>query len=71
MRPEEIRELGDLDIEQKLEELSDELFKLRMKGAYEELENPMKIRQVRRDIARLKTIKRERELKAARTAEEK
>ncbi len=71
MRPEEIREMGDADIAQTLEELSDELFDLRMRGAYEELENPMRIRQMRRDIARLKTIKRERELTAAREAREK
>jgi large subunit ribosomal protein L29 len=71
MRPEEIREMGDADIARTLEELSDELFDLRMRGAYEELENPMRIRQMRRDIARLKTIKRERELTAAREAREK
>ncbi len=71
MRPEEIREMGDADIEQQLEELSDELFNLRMKAAYEELENPMRLRQIRRDIARLKTIRRERQLQAAREAEEK
>lgn len=71
MRPDEIRELGDADIERTIEELSDELFNLRMKTAYEEIENPMRIRQVRRDLARLKTIRRERELQAARDAKEK
>lgn len=71
MRPEEIRELADADLERTIEELTDELFDLRMKTAYEEVENPMKVRQVRRDIARLKTIKRERELQAARDAKEK
>jgi large subunit ribosomal protein L29 len=71
MRPEEIRELGDTDIEQRLEELTDELFDLRMRSAYEELENPMRIRHARRDIARLMTIRRERQMKAAREAEEK
>ncbi len=71
MRPEEIRELGDTDIAQQLVELTDELFGLRMKGAYEELENPARIRQLRRDIARLKTIQREREFAAARSVEEK
>jgi large subunit ribosomal protein L29 len=71
MRPEEIRELGDTDIEQRLEELTDELFDLRMKSAYEELENPMRIRHVRRDIARLMTIRRERQMKTVREAEEK
>ncbi|MGD2152120.1 MAG: 50S ribosomal protein L29 [Gemmatimonadales bacterium] len=71
MRPDEIRELADADIERTIEELKDELFQLRLRSTYEEIENPMKIRQVRRDIARLKTIKRERELQAARDAKEK
>jgi large subunit ribosomal protein L29 len=71
MRPEEIREMADTDIEQALEQLIDELFDFRMKSAYEELENPLKIRQLKRDIARLKTIRRERELAAAREAKEK
>jgi large subunit ribosomal protein L29 len=71
MRPEEIRELADADIERTIEELTDELFDLRMKSAYEEIENPMKVRQIRRDLARLKTIRRERELQAARDAKEK
>jgi large subunit ribosomal protein L29 len=71
MRPEEVRELGDADIEQRIVELSDELFDLRMKGAYEQLENPNMVRQIRRDIARLKTIRRERQLSAARDAKEK
>jgi large subunit ribosomal protein L29 len=71
MRPEEIRELADADIERTIEEMTDQLFELRMKSAYEESGNPMRIRQVRRDIARLKTIRRERELQAARDAKEK
>jgi len=71
MRPEEIRELGDTDISQTLEELADQLFDLRMRGAYEELENPLKIRQIKRDIARLKTVQRERESVATRDAKEK
>ncbi len=70
MRAEEIRELGDTDIDQQINELSDQLFDLRMRSAYEEMEDPNKIRHLRRDIARLKTIKRERELAAQRAAEE-
>ena len=68
MRPEEVREMGDSDIAQTIEEMKDELFDLRMRPAYEELENPGRIRQVRRDIARLITIQRERE--TAREAKE-
>lgn len=70
MRPEEIRDLADADIVQTLDELSDELFDLRMRGAYEELENPDRIRQIKRDIARLKTIQRERQIAAAGETEE-
>lgn len=65
MRPEEIRELALVDIDQKIREISDELFDQRMRSAYEALENPRRIRALKRDIARLKTIKRERELKTA------
>ncbi|KPK65320.1 MAG: hypothetical protein AMS21_04995 [Gemmatimonas sp. SG8_38_2] len=71
MRPEEIREMGHADISQTLEELADQLFDLRMRSAYEELENPLKIRQIKRDIARLKTIQRERDSVATRDAKEK
>ena len=68
MRPEEVREMGDTDIVQTIEEMKDELFDLRMRTAYEELENPGRIRQIRRDIARLITIQSERE--TAREAKE-
>ena len=70
MRAEEIREMGDVEIAQSIEELTGELFNLRLGAAYEELENPARIRQVRREIARLKTITRERGIAAARAAEE-
>jgi len=71
MRPDEIREMADVDIAQALEQLMGEFFELRMRGAYEELENPKRIRQLRRDIARLKTILRERQLATARESGEK
>ena len=70
MRPDELRQMGDADVNRSLEELLDELFQLKLRGAYEELEKPSRIRQLRREIARLKTIKRERELAAARDAKE-
>ena len=68
MRPEEVREMGDADIARTIEELKDKLFDLRMRGAYEELEDSSIVRQVRRDIARLLTIQSERD--AAREAKE-
>ncbi len=70
MRPDELRQMGDADVNRSLEELLDEFFQLKLRGAYEELEKPSRIRQLRREIARLKTIKRERELAAARDAKE-
>lgn len=62
MKTEEIRDLGDADIDQKIEEAQEELFRLRFRSATQMLENPMLVRSLRRDIARLKTIQREREL---------
>lgn len=62
MRPDEIREMSDEEIREKLTELKEELFRLRFRSATMELDNPMLLRQLRRDIARLKTILRERQL---------
>jgi large subunit ribosomal protein L29 len=65
MSTEEIRDLEDVDILQKLEEAEEELFRLRFRSATQVLENPMLVRTLRRDIARMKTILRERELEQA------
>jgi len=65
VKTEEIRDLGDADIDQKIEEAQEELFRLRFRSATQMLENPMLVRSLRRDIARLKTIQRERELERA------
>ncbi|SDL83377.1 50S ribosomal protein L29 [Halarsenatibacter silvermanii] len=62
MRAEELRDLTDLELDQKLDEFKEELFNLRFQNATAQLDNPMRIKQVRRTIARIKTIKREREL---------
>ncbi|MGB9791412.1 MAG: 50S ribosomal protein L29 [Thermacetogeniaceae bacterium] len=58
----ELRELSDEELKQKLVDLKDELFRLRFQLATGQLENPMRIREVRRDYARAKTILREREI---------
>jgi len=50
-------------LQKELAELKSELFKLRFQLATNQLENPMRFRQVKRSIARVKTIMRERELK--------
>jgi large subunit ribosomal protein L29 len=62
MKADEIRDWDDTEISARLKELREEQFKLRFKSATMELENPGTLRRVRRDIARLRTILREREL---------
>ncbi len=62
MKADEIRELTDDEIQERIAELKEEVFRLRFRTATMELENPKLLRQIRRDIARLKTILREREL---------
>ncbi len=64
MKAREIRELSDEELMDKLVDLKDELFNLRFQLATGQLDNPMRIREVKRTIARIKTIKRARELKA-------
>ena len=64
MKAEDIREWDDVEISARLKELTREQFKLRFQGSMMELENPSLVREIKRDIARLKTIRRERELAA-------
>jgi len=64
MKANEIRNLSQEELLSKVDDLKDELFKLRFQLATNQLENPMRIREVKRDIARVKTILRERELRA-------
>jgi len=63
MRASEIRELSQDEMQMKVLELKEEYFNLRFQHGIGQLENPQKIRQTRRDIARVKTILREIELK--------
>jgi large subunit ribosomal protein L29 len=62
MKVKDLRDLSTVEIETKVNALKDELFNLRFQLATGQLENPMRIREVRKDIARAKTILREREL---------
>jgi large subunit ribosomal protein L29 len=62
MKAKELREFSDAELQSKLAELKEELFNLRFQMVTGQLENPMRIREVRRDIARVKTIQRAREL---------
>lgn len=64
MKANKIRELSSNELEQKLLELKGELFNLRFQMATGQLENPMKVKDVKKSIARIKTILKERELKA-------
>jgi large subunit ribosomal protein L29 len=62
MKAQDIRELQDDEIQERLVELKEEQFRLRFRQSTMELENPKLLNEIRRDIARMKTILREREL---------
>jgi large subunit ribosomal protein L29 len=62
MKTGEIRDMSVDDIDARISQLQEELFRLRFRSATQELENPMLLRTLRKDIARLKTVLREREL---------
>ena len=62
MKAKEIRELSVEELEVKLTELKKDLFNLRLQNATNQLDNPTRIADVKRDIARVNTILRERQL---------
>lgn len=64
MKVKDIQNMASEELAKKVEDLKDELFKLRFQLATGQLDNPMRIREVRRTIARIKTVLRERELQA-------
>ena len=64
MKAAQVREMNKADLEKKLSELKAELFNLRFQHAINQLENPMRLVEVRKDIARVKTIIRELDMKA-------
>ena len=59
MRAEEIREMAKDDIAARIRDLEEEQFRLKFRGATEPLEDPLRLRLIRRDIARLKTVLQE------------
>ncbi|MCH5161740.1 MAG: 50S ribosomal protein L29 [Clostridiales bacterium] len=61
---EKVHELRDDELQEKLASLKTELFNLRFSHATGQLSNPLKIQTVKRDIARVKTVIKERELRA-------
>ncbi|HCY49058.1 MAG TPA: 50S ribosomal protein L29 [Clostridiales bacterium] len=64
MKASEVRELNTVELEAKLADLKKELFNLRLSHATGQLTNPLALANVKKDIARIKTVLRERELKA-------
>ncbi len=64
MKAKEVRELNSEQLSQKLVELKKDLFNLRMQHATNQLDNPIKIAEVKRDIARVQTVLRELSLTA-------
>ena len=62
MQVDDIRELTDVDIRARIAELEEERFRLRFRGATQPLEDPLRLRVLRKDIARLNTVLRERAL---------
>ncbi len=66
MKAEEIRGLTDAELVSRVAALEEERFRLRFRGATEALSDPLRLRSIRRDIARLKTVQRERQLAAGR-----
>jgi large subunit ribosomal protein L29 len=65
MKASEIRELSREDLEKKIKELKEELFNLRFQHAINQLDNPIRLKHVKKDIARSMTILRERELRGS------
>ena len=65
MKAKQFHEMADHELEQKLVDLKTEFFNLRFQKATGQLGNPLSIRDIKRDIARVKTVLRERELNAA------
>ncbi len=60
-RAADIRELSDEEIREQIAQKQEELFRLRFRGATQQLENPALIKSLRRDVARMRTVLRERE----------
>ena len=68
MKAEQWREMSGEEIQQKIKDLSEELFNLRFQLSMGVAKNPARVNQARRDLARAKTVLRERELAKARLA---
>jgi large subunit ribosomal protein L29 len=63
VKAEDVRDLTDAEIRDQIVQAKEELFRLRFRSATQQLENPSLLKSLRRDIARMNTILREREIK--------
>jgi large subunit ribosomal protein L29 len=70
VRVRELRDLGEQDLLERLESSKEELFNLRFQLATGQLDNPMRVKQLRHEIAQILTVLRERELEQKREAVE-
>jgi len=68
MKAEEIRSLDETELNGRIAELEEERFRLKFRSASEALEEPLRLRSIRKDIARLHTVRRERALGITRVA---
>jgi large subunit ribosomal protein L29 len=62
MKPSQVREMGPEDLKTKEKELNEQLFRLRVQQSLGQLDNAIKLRAIRRDIARIKTVLREKQV---------
>jgi len=69
LKVDQMRQMSDDEVGAKLKEFKEELFNLRFQMATGQLDNPMRLKAVRKNIARVKTIQRERELAALAAAQ--
>ena len=65
MKANEVRKMSAAELDTKLAELKKDLFNLRLQHATNQLDNPVRIAEIKKDIARVKTIIREQQLTAA------
>ncbi|MDO5033535.1 MAG: 50S ribosomal protein L29 [Eubacteriales bacterium] len=65
MKAKDLRNKSVAELDQELLDLKEELFKLRFQHATKQLDNPLKLKSVKRDIARVKTVLKEREIAKA------
>ena len=71
LRTDSLREMTKVELQQKKRELEEEIFNLNMRRSLKQLDNPLRLRLIRREVAMVKTVLREDELNITKLAEEK